>query len=146
MNTHLGIALVLSTASEKRRQQSVSTPFFASHVCVSPASVWGFCFFLSTAAALFSCFCSGFRLSSLHRSAFVDVRGTSNNAGAILVLGRDLVVVPKLIHQLPPAISSPETSPECHIKTRRCRNSMLTEHLHPTRGRPQAANDRVICT
>ncbi|XP_073018383.1 uncharacterized protein [Primulina eburnea] len=57
--------------------------------------------------------------------------GTSNNAGAILVLGRDLVVVPKLIHPLPPAISSPETSPECHIKTRRCRNSMLTEHLHP---------------
>lgn len=36
--------------------------------------------------------------------------GTANNAGAILVLGRDLVVVPKLIHPLPPAISSPETS------------------------------------
>lgn len=30
--------------------------------------------------------------------------GTANNAGAILVLGRDLVVVPKLIHPLPPAI------------------------------------------
>ncbi|KAL8154115.1 hypothetical protein V2J09_011875 [Rumex salicifolius] len=29
--------------------------------------------------------------------------GTANNAGAILVLGRDLVVVPKLIHPLPPA-------------------------------------------
>jgi protein phosphatase len=28
--------------------------------------------------------------------------GTANNAGAILVLGRDLVVVPKLIHPLPP--------------------------------------------
>jgi len=41
--------------------------------------------------------------------------GTANNAGAILVLGRDLVVVPKLIHPLPPAISSPETSPERHI-------------------------------
>lgn len=41
--------------------------------------------------------------------------GTANNAGAILVLGRDLVVVPKLIHPLPPAISSPETSPEHHI-------------------------------
>ncbi|KAM0859764.1 hypothetical protein ACQ4PT_046974 [Festuca glaucescens] len=27
--------------------------------------------------------------------------GTANNAGAILVLGRDLVVVPKLIHPLP---------------------------------------------
>ncbi|CAL5357238.1 unnamed protein product [Camellia sinensis] len=42
--------------------------------------------------------------------------GTANNAGAILVLGRDLVVVPKLIHPLPPAISSPETSPERHIE------------------------------
>lgn len=41
--------------------------------------------------------------------------GTANNAGAILVLGRDLVVVPKLIHPLPPAISSPETSPD-HIE------------------------------
>ena len=38
--------------------------------------------------------------------------GTANNAGAILVLGRDLVVVPKLIHPLPPAITSPETSPD----------------------------------
>ncbi|BAT90339.1 hypothetical protein VIGAN_06156500 [Vigna angularis var. angularis] len=42
--------------------------------------------------------------------------GTANNAGAILVLGRDLVVVPKLIHPLPPAISSLETSPERHIE------------------------------
>ena len=42
--------------------------------------------------------------------------GTANNAGAILVLGRDLVVVPKLIHPLPPAISSPETSPERQIE------------------------------
>ena len=42
--------------------------------------------------------------------------GTANNAGAILVLGRDLVVVPKLIHPLPPAISSPDTSPERHIE------------------------------
>eukprot|EP01025_Chloroclados_australasicus_P061670 TRINITY_DN8107_c0_g1_i2.p2 TRINITY_DN8107_c0_g1~~TRINITY_DN8107_c0_g1_i2.p2 ORF type:complete len:115 (+),score=14.92 TRINITY_DN8107_c0_g1_i2:30-347(+) len=31
--------------------------------------------------------------------------GTANNAGAILVLGRDLVMVPKLIHPLPPAAS-----------------------------------------
>lgn len=42
--------------------------------------------------------------------------GTANNAGAILVLGRDLVVVPKLIHPIPPAISSPEASPERHIE------------------------------
>jgi hypothetical protein len=31
------------------------------------------------------------------------------------VLGRDLVVVPKLIHPLPPAISSSENSPERHM-------------------------------
>ncbi|PPD71748.1 hypothetical protein GOBAR_DD31350 [Gossypium barbadense] len=42
--------------------------------------------------------------------------GTANNAGAILVLGRDLVVVPKLIHPLPPAMSSPEASSERHIE------------------------------
>lgn len=42
--------------------------------------------------------------------------GTANNAGAILVLGRDLVVVPKLIHPLPPALLSPEESPERHIE------------------------------
>lgn len=41
--------------------------------------------------------------------------GTANNAGAILVLGRDLVVVPKLIHPLPPAINSAENSPERHM-------------------------------
>jgi len=45
----------------------------------------------------------------------VDPTGTANNAGAILVLGRDLVVVPKLIHPLPPAITSPESSPEHHL-------------------------------
>ena len=42
--------------------------------------------------------------------------GTANNAGAILVLGRDLVVVPKLIHPIPPAITSPESSPERHLE------------------------------
>lgn len=47
---------------------------------------------------------------------FYPLTGTANNAGAILVLGRDLVVVPKLIHPLPPAIASPETSPERHIE------------------------------
>ncbi|PWA65671.1 hypothetical protein CTI12_AA329980 [Artemisia annua] len=36
---------------------------------------------------------------------------TANNAGAILVIGRGLVVVPKLIHPLPPPLE-PETSPE----------------------------------
>nr|AFK45415.1 unknown [Lotus japonicus] len=38
--------------------------------------------------------------------------GTANNAGAILVIGRGLVVVPKLIHPIPPPLQSPETSPE----------------------------------
>lgn len=28
--------------------------------------------------------------------------GTANNAGAILVMGRNLVLVPKLIHPVPP--------------------------------------------
>jgi hypothetical protein len=42
--------------------------------------------------------------------------GTANNAGAILVLGRDLVVVPKLIHPIPPAFTSPESSPEHHLE------------------------------
>jgi protein phosphatase len=38
--------------------------------------------------------------------------GTANNAGAILVVGRDLVVVPKLIHPLPPsALTDGEGSP-----------------------------------
>ncbi|CAL5425557.1 unnamed protein product [Camellia sinensis] len=50
--------------------------------------------------------------------------GTANNAGAILVLGRDLVVVPKLIHPLPPALSSPEASPEHHIEDTWMQNSM----------------------
>ncbi|CAN6453251.1 unnamed protein product [Victoria cruziana] len=34
------------------------------------------------------------------------------NAGALLVIGRDLVVVPKLIHPLPPPLHSPESSPD----------------------------------
>ncbi|XP_076898664.1 serine/threonine-protein phosphatase BSL1-like [Bidens hawaiensis] len=36
--------------------------------------------------------------------------GTANNAGALLVIGRGLVVVPKLIHPLPPPLE-PEASP-----------------------------------
>ncbi|KAJ4977552.1 hypothetical protein NE237_008332 [Protea cynaroides] len=67
--------------------------------------------------------------------------GTANNAGAILVLGRDLVVVPKLIHPLPPAISSPETSPE-HIEDTWMQELNANRPPTPTRGRPQVANDR----
>lgn len=37
--------------------------------------------------------------------------GTANNAGAILVVGRDLLVVPKLIHPLPPTIKPGAESP-----------------------------------
>ncbi|DBB07366.1 hypothetical protein WJX82_002389 [Trebouxia sp. C0006] len=37
--------------------------------------------------------------------------GTANNAGAILVLGRDLVMVPKLIHPLPPNMPGTPKSP-----------------------------------
>ncbi|KAL3530296.1 hypothetical protein ACH5RR_009618 [Cinchona calisaya] len=68
--------------------------------------------------------------------------GTANNAGAILVLGRDLVVVPKLIHPLPPAISSPETSPERHVEDTWMQELNANRPPTPTRGRPQVANDR----
>ncbi|PPR99217.1 hypothetical protein GOBAR_AA21456 [Gossypium barbadense] len=64
--------------------------------------------------------------------------GTANNAGAILVLGRDLVVVPKLIHPLPPAMSSPEASPERHIEDTWMQELNANRPPTPTRGRPQA--------
>ena len=64
----------------------------------------------------YSCMLSSHHLSQLYwpHFSYGTCTGTANNAGAILVLGRDLVVVPKLIHPLPPAMS-PETSPE-HIE------------------------------
>ncbi|KAF5767877.1 putative protein-serine/threonine phosphatase [Helianthus annuus] len=69
--------------------------------------------------------------------------GTANNAGAILVLGRDLVVVPKLIHPLPPAVSSPETtSPERHIEDTWMQELNANRPPTPTRGRPQVTNER----
>lgn len=67
--------------------------------------------------------------------------GTANNAGAILVLGRDLVVVPKLIHPLPPAITSPEASPD-HLEDTWMQELNVQRPPTPTRGRPQTANDR----
>ncbi|KAI4334170.1 hypothetical protein L6164_018892 [Bauhinia variegata] len=70
--------------------------------------------------------------------------GTANNAGAILVLGRDLVVVPKLIHPLPPAISSPETSPERHIEDTWMQELNANRPPTPTRGRPPVTNDRGV--
>ncbi|GER39578.1 serine/threonine-protein phosphatase [Striga asiatica] len=68
--------------------------------------------------------------------------GTANNAGAILVLGRDLVVVPKLIHPLPPALTSPDTSPEHHIEDTWMQELNANRPPTPTRGRPQVPNDR----
>ncbi|TYI67342.1 hypothetical protein E1A91_D08G011300v1 [Gossypium mustelinum] len=68
--------------------------------------------------------------------------GTANNAGAILVLGRDLVVVPKLIHPLPPAMSSPEASSERHIEDTWMQELNANRPPTPTRGRPQVTNDR----
>nr|PNR62386.1 hypothetical protein PHYPA_000810 [Physcomitrium patens] len=68
--------------------------------------------------------------------------GTANNAGAILVLGRDLVVVPKLIHPIPPAITSPESSPERHLEDTWMQELNVQRPPTPTRGRPQAGNDR----
>ncbi|KAG6537231.1 hypothetical protein ZIOFF_002317 [Zingiber officinale] len=68
--------------------------------------------------------------------------GTTNNTGAILVLGPDLVVVPKLIHPLPPAFHSPETSPERHIEDTWMQEINANRPATPTRGRPQVANDR----
>ncbi|XP_024008103.1 serine/threonine-protein phosphatase BSU1 [Eutrema salsugineum] len=38
--------------------------------------------------------------------------GVAQNAGAILVIGRDLLIVAKMIHPLPPPISPSESSPE----------------------------------
>ncbi|KAF8109799.1 hypothetical protein N665_0091s0028 [Sinapis alba] len=68
--------------------------------------------------------------------------GTANNAGAILVLGRDLVVVPKLIHPLPPANTSPETSPERRVDDAWMQELNANRPPTPTRGRPQTPNDR----
>ncbi|KAJ3669961.1 hypothetical protein LUZ60_010285 [Juncus effusus] len=67
--------------------------------------------------------------------------GTANNAGAILVLGRDLVVVPKLIHPLPPAVRSAENSPDRHMDDTWMQELNANRPATPTRGRPQNANN-----
>ncbi|KAL8236254.1 hypothetical protein R6Q59_017335 [Mikania micrantha] len=61
--------------------------------------------------------------------------GTANNAGALLVIGRGLVVVPKLIHPLPPPLEPVE---ERHWMQELNNQRPPT----PTRGRPQPDNDR----
>ncbi|XP_024537636.1 serine/threonine-protein phosphatase BSL3 isoform X1 [Selaginella moellendorffii] len=71
--------------------------------------------------------------------------GTANNAGAILVLGRDLVVVPKLIHPLPPAVTSPESSPEHQLEDTWMHELNVQRPPTPTRGRPHpAGNERSV--
>nr|GEW19080.1 serine/threonine-protein phosphatase BSL1-like isoform X1 [Tanacetum cinerariifolium] len=68
--------------------------------------------------------------------------GTANNAGALLVVGRGLVIVPKLIHPLPPPLHSPETSPE-HVQDDTWMQELNNQRPPtPTRGRPQPNHDR----
>ncbi|KAK9055802.1 hypothetical protein SSX86_026887 [Deinandra increscens subsp. villosa] len=67
--------------------------------------------------------------------------GTANNAGALLVIGRGLVVVPKLIHPLPPPLE-PETSQES-VEERHWMQELNNQRPPtPTRGRPQPDHDR----
>jgi len=75
--------------------------------------------------------------------------GTANNAGAILVVGRDLVVVPKLIHPLPPsALTDGDGSPQRLGGDPRAGSSAPAwlEQINrerpatPPRGRPPARN------
>ncbi|KAL6499491.1 Serine/threonine-protein phosphatase bsl1 [Orobanche gracilis] len=68
--------------------------------------------------------------------------GTANNAGAILVVGRGLVIVPKLIHPLPPPLQSPETSPERVNEETWMQELNIQRPPTPTRGRPQPELDR----
>ncbi|KAK2990555.1 hypothetical protein RJ640_019835, partial [Escallonia rubra] len=83
--------------------------------------------------------CSG--ATNCHLTGQMD-SGTANNAGAILVVGRGLVVVPKLIHPLPPPIQSPETSPERVIDDTWMQELNIQRPPTPTRGRPQPDLDR----
>ncbi|CAD7705298.1 unnamed protein product [Ostreobium quekettii] len=69
--------------------------------------------------------------------------GTANNAGAILVLGRNLVLVPKLIHPLPP--TTPRSSDSAGVEENAQQPTdtwmqVINEERPPTppRGRPNA--------
>ncbi|CAA3029918.1 serine threonine- phosphatase BSL1 [Olea europaea subsp. europaea] len=68
--------------------------------------------------------------------------GTANNAGAILVVGRGLVIVPKLIHPLQPPLQSPETSPERVTEETWMQELNIQRPPTPTRGRPHPEFDR----
>ena len=72
--------------------------------------------------------------------------GTANNAGAILVLGRDLVMVPKLIHPIPPTASHGSGSmgppPEGPVLDGNWMASVNDERPPtPPRGRPDLSTD-----
>ncbi|KAK1428238.1 hypothetical protein QVD17_17067 [Tagetes erecta] len=69
--------------------------------------------------------------------------GTANNAGALLVVGRGLVIVPKLIHPLPPPLHSPEPSP-AHAQDHTWMQELNNQRPPtPTRGRPKPDHDRT---
>lgn len=71
--------------------------------------------------------------------------GTANNAGAILVLGRDLVMVPKLIHPLPPTAqhSGVVPAPPGESPVLDTWMTSVNEERPPTppRGRPDLSGD-----
>ncbi|KAF1001681.1 hypothetical protein AG4045_001926 [Apium graveolens] len=68
--------------------------------------------------------------------------GTARNAGAILVVGRDLVIVPKLIHPLPPPMQSEEEYPGRMTEDTWMQELNIQRPPTPTRGRPKPALDR----
>ncbi|MCO5550471.1 hypothetical protein L7F22_003958 [Adiantum nelumboides] len=68
--------------------------------------------------------------------------GTANNAGALLVLGRNLVVVPKLIHPLPPVVGTQELPGDGFMEETWMQELNSQRPPTPTRGRPHSATDR----
>lgn len=68
--------------------------------------------------------------------------GTANNAGAILVLGRDLVVVPKMIHPLPPTGRPGLSAVDMQQDDTWMQELNSQRPPTPTRGRPQPGSDR----
>ncbi|KAL4340657.1 hypothetical protein GQ457_08G021370 [Hibiscus cannabinus] len=68
--------------------------------------------------------------------------GTANNAGALLVVGRGLVIIPKMIHPLPPPLQSPEASPERIADDKWMQELNTQRPPTPTRGHPQPDQNR----
>ncbi|RVX20827.1 Serine/threonine-protein phosphatase BSL1 [Vitis vinifera] len=72
-----------------------------------------------------------------------SIEGLRPNArGPGLVTFGGLVVVPKLIHPLPPPLQSPETSPERTVDDTWMQELNIQRPPTPTRGRPQPDLDR----